>query len=201
MAALSDGRGAPLLLCAIHPPSPWLVNFFKAQLRPPLLQEALPGAPSISYHLPWAHKHLVPTALSAQHMLPASLATPWPSHLSGNNLIHTFSQHLSDFLGLCWGLGMQPRRCMEALLLVGDTLPGGYNPVIRNGCGPNSPSRSLLLEEGRDTKGSAQRWCHLFQPVGGGGGCSVPQLCPSLCHPVDCRTPDFSVLHYLPEFA
>ena len=180
----------------------WLVNFFKAQLRPPLLQEALPGVPSISYHLPWAHKCLVPTALSAQHMLPASLATPWPSHLSGKNLIHTFSQRLSDFLGLCWGLGMQPQRCTEALLLVGDTLPViRHNPVIRNGCGPNSPSRSLLLGEGRGTKGSAQTWCHLFQPVGGGGGCSVPQLCPSLCHPVDCRTPDFSVLHYLPEFA
>ena len=31
--------------------------------------------------------------------------------------------------------------------------------------------------------------------------CSVPQLCPTLCDPVDCSTSDFPVLHYLPEFA
>ena len=42
---------------------------------------------------------------------------------------------MSDCLGLPdralgWGLGVQPRRCTEALLLVGDTMPGGYNPVI-----------------------------------------------------------------------
>ena len=30
--------------------------------------------------------------------------------------------------------------------------------------------------------------------------CSVSQLSPTLCHPMDCSTPDFSV-HYLPEFA
>ena len=101
----------------------------------------MPGAPSISYHLPWAYKCLVPTALSAQHMLLAPLATPWPSQLGSKKLIRTFSQRLSDCLGLPeqalgWGLGMQPRRCTETLLLVGDTLLGGYNPVIRNGCGP-----------------------------------------------------------------
>ena len=31
--------------------------------------------------------------------------------------------------------------------------------------------------------------------------CSVTKLCPTLCNPVDCGTPGFSVLHYLPEFA
>ena len=31
--------------------------------------------------------------------------------------------------------------------------------------------------------------------------CSVAQLCPTLCHPMDCSTPDFPVSHYLPEFA
>ena len=30
--------------------------------------------------------------------------------------------------------------------------------------------------------------------------CSVAQLCLTLCHPVDCSTPGFPVLHYLPEF-
>ena len=40
----------------------------------------------------------------------------------------------------------------------------------------------------------------------GGGGiscccCSVAQLCLTLCNPMDCSTPVFPVLHYLPELA
>ena len=31
--------------------------------------------------------------------------------------------------------------------------------------------------------------------------CSVTQLCPTVCDPVDYSTPDFPVLHYLPELA
>ena len=31
--------------------------------------------------------------------------------------------------------------------------------------------------------------------------CSVAKWCPTLCYPVDCGTPGFPVLHYLPEFA
>ena len=31
--------------------------------------------------------------------------------------------------------------------------------------------------------------------------CSVAKSCPTLCDPIDCSTPDFPVLHYLPEFA
>ena len=31
--------------------------------------------------------------------------------------------------------------------------------------------------------------------------CSVAQLCLTLCHPMDCSTPVFPVLHHLPEFA
>ena len=30
--------------------------------------------------------------------------------------------------------------------------------------------------------------------------CSVTQLCPTLCNPMDCSTPGFPVLHHLPEF-
>ena len=30
---------------------------------------------------------------------------------------------------------------------------------------------------------------------------STAQLCPTICHPVDCRTPGSPVLHSLPEFA
>ena len=29
---------------------------------------------------------------------------------------------------------------------------------------------------------------------------SVTQSCPTLCDPMDCSTPGFPVLHYLPEF-
>ena len=31
--------------------------------------------------------------------------------------------------------------------------------------------------------------------------CSVTNPCPVLFEPMDCSTPDYSVLHYLPEFA
>ena len=30
---------------------------------------------------------------------------------------------------------------------------------------------------------------------------SVAQLCPTLCDPMDCSTPDLPVPHHLPEFA
>ena len=31
--------------------------------------------------------------------------------------------------------------------------------------------------------------------------CSVAQLCPTLCDPMDDSTPGFPILHYLPECA
>ena len=31
--------------------------------------------------------------------------------------------------------------------------------------------------------------------------CSVAKLFPTLCDPMDCSMPGFSVFHYLPEFA
>ena len=31
--------------------------------------------------------------------------------------------------------------------------------------------------------------------------CSVAQSCPTLCDPMDCSMPGFSVFHHLPEFA
>ena len=30
--------------------------------------------------------------------------------------------------------------------------------------------------------------------------CSVAQMCPTLCDPMNCSTPGFPVIHYLPEF-
>ena len=32
-------------------------------------------------------------------------------------------------------------------------------------------------------------------------GCSVAKLCLTLCDPMNCSTPGFPILHYLPEFA
>ena len=31
--------------------------------------------------------------------------------------------------------------------------------------------------------------------------CLVAKLCSTLCNPMDCSTPNFPVLYYLPEFA
>ena len=33
------------------------------------------------------------------------------------------------------------------------------------------------------------------------GGCSVTKLCLTVCDPMDCSTPGFPVLHYIPKFA
>ena len=30
--------------------------------------------------------------------------------------------------------------------------------------------------------------------------CSVTKSCPALCDPMDCSSPGFPILHYLPEF-
>ena len=40
-----------------------------------------------------------------------------------------------------------------------------------------------------------------YEDFPGGCCCWVTKLCPTLCNPVDCSTPGFLVLHYLPEFA
>ena len=47
-----------------------------------------------------------------------------------------------------------------------------------------------LGDEGLDGKDSMDCCC-----------CSVVKLCPTLCDHMDCSTPGFPILHYLPEFA
>ena len=42
-------------------------------------------------------------------------------------------------------------------------------------------------------------WCFLY--VRHCAPCSVAQLCPTFCNPMDCSTPGFPVLHYHLEFA
>ena len=52
-------------------------------------------------------------------------------------------------------------------------------------------SRALLSDWTELNWGSNQICCF----------CSVTELCPILCDPIDCSTPGFPVLQYLPEFA
>ena len=54
--------------------------------------------------------------------------------------------------------------------------------------GLNYPLQEAQECQGKDVHGSP-------------GCCSVTQLCLTLCNPMDCSTPGFPVLHYLPDFA
>ena len=49
----------------------------------------------------------------------------------------------------------------------------------------------------RDQSGT---WYLPSSLVTGNSCCLVAQLCLTLCNPMDCSTPGFPVLHYLPEF-
>ena len=51
--------------------------------------------------------------------------------------------------------------------------------------------KSRVMEHNRDHSISVCENC----------SCSVDQLCPTLCDPMDCSMPGFSVAHYLPKFA
>ena len=44
-------------------------------------------------------------------------------------------------------------------------------------------------------------WHHRLSGHAKGKGKALAQSCPTLCDPMDCGTPGFPVLHYLPEFA
>ena len=81
------------------------------------------------------------------------------------------------------------------------------------GCNKQSEARTYMpwqvkeCEDGIETKG-IQRDCMPGSLgkndgiiTGREGCCSVAKLCPTLCDPMICSTPGFSVLHYLPEFA
>ena len=70
--------------------------------------------------------------------------------------------------------GLNPHRCQGVCFYVEKKLEIATN-------------RPLPLPE----KDDSQRCCC----------CSVTELCPTLCDPMDFNTPDFPVLHYLPEFA
>ena len=62
-----------------------------------------------------------------------------------------------------------------------------------------------LLQGIFQTQGSNLRLLHWqagslqLAPLGSPNFSSVAQLCPTLCDPMDCRTPGFPVHHQLPE--
>ena len=73
----------------------------------------------------------------------------------------------------------------------------GHHPEFTLSCS----SRTGVPRTGRRKRGpslSGERNC-----LGNiqSGCCSVTQLCPTLCDPVDCSTPGFPVLHQLQELA
>ena len=61
------------------------------------------------------------------------------------------------------------------------------------------PSPGDLLDPGIETASPAM--ADGFFTTGPLYYCSVDKSCLTLCHPMDCSTPGFPVLHYLPEFA
>ena len=62
-----------------------------------------------------------------------------------------------------------------------------------------SSSENHLIKSGARPLKVFKDGLHMFAPVC--CCCWVLQLCPTLCHCMDCSTPSFHVLHYLPEFA
>ena len=57
-----------------------------------------------------------------------------------------------------------------------------------------------MVEAGRGEKGGKDHGDLLhFNAAWGVQFSSVTQLCPTLCYPMDCSTPGFSVYHQLPE--
>ena len=65
------------------------------------------------------------------------------------------------------------------------------------------PSPQLCLQNANNDLPKAHQsfpWCKIF-PWLPCCCCSVANSCPALCDPMDCSTPGFPVLHYLPEFA
>ena len=68
----------------------------------------------------------------------------------------------------------------------GERREGGGPPV------PRSSSKGVRGSRGLTEHGFSQGQCTVQFS-------SVPQLCPSPCHPMDCSTPGFPVHHQLPD--
>ena len=67
----------------------------------------------------------------------------------------------------------------------------GTNNVIAELCTQHGSDRFCIASLGLKCTESKRYYCC----------CSVSKLCPTLCNPMDCSTPGFPVLQYLPEFS
>ena len=109
------------------------------------------------------------------------------------------------------GWGRDGQEHWESSSIQGNREPSPYH---------EPGSSSVPLEEGQECRGHVERhllpvrslgtcqlvpqWdpaTHLLEGLGKKNCCSVPQLCLTLCDPMDCSTPGFPVLHHLPELA
>ena len=61
--------------------------------------------------------------------------------------------------------------------------------------------RTLVLDSGPRRVSSPNPYIQVRSYCGVNCSCSVTQLCPTLCNPMDCFTPGFLFLQYFPELA
>ena len=93
-----------------------------------------------------------------------------------------------------WRHGLQ-----QARLLCPWSSPGKHTGV---GC--HSFLQGIFPTQGSNLPYCRQIFFFFFLPSELPGNlchCSVVQSCPTLCNPIDCSTPGFSVFHHLQEFA
>ena len=93
----------------------------------------------------------------------------------------------------------------------------GWTPGVGDGqgglacCGSGGPKESDMTEQLNWTEyyllcknkmclHLGRQLCEFLTPASSISG-FVVQSCPTLCDPINCSTPGFPVLHYLPEFA
>ena len=115
------------------------------------------------------------------------------------------SEDLHPKLLKCLHLGS---LCLSAALWLRGSRPQGYLRIqggdwrsIHHIWVPNCAkeerkkegSMNILLAESPSLQQSFQE-SHMYPLC-----CSVAKSCPTLCDPMDCSTPGFPVLHYLPE--
>ena len=62
------------------------------------------------------------------------------------------------------------------------------------------PDAKAGFRKGRGTRDQTANIHWIIKKAGSVQFSSVTQLCPTLCDPMDCSTPDLPVHHQLPEF-
>ena len=123
----------------------------------------------------------------------------WQAHLRTQlclcALLHAAAR-LSLLVGTAWRSGCGSAiwgACTSTHTSVGAPPPMQY--FLGANVGPSGRKQEALrVGFGVNSKGSSRGSCSMIC-------CSVAQSCPTLCDPMDCSTPAFPVLHYVPKFA